>query len=116
MSRNTSAAPACTAAPRRLDARRGGSSCIRRMLSPIRHPGRKALWWGPTTDANVGPSRVPNTLVSRQYSVLSNVMGRYAEQLSRSPPGFGRLTTTPSMNPSGPGQHARLRRRGVPAG
>eukprot|EP00955_Chlamydomonas_euryale_P004099 42504-Chlamydomonas_euryale.AAC.1 len=28
-------------------------------------------------------------------------MGRYAEQLSRSPPGFGRLTTTPSMKPVG---------------
>eukprot|EP00955_Chlamydomonas_euryale_P101402 365342-Chlamydomonas_euryale.AAC.5 len=96
MSRNTSAAPvapaaarACTAAPRRLDARRWASSCIRRMLSPIRRPGRKAFLWGPTTDANAGPSRVANTLVSRRYSVLSNVMGRYAEQLSRSPPVLG---------------------------
>eukprot|EP00955_Chlamydomonas_euryale_P013677 147320-Chlamydomonas_euryale.AAC.1 len=59
MSRKSSAAPVGPCLPgSALDANRWGRSWSSMMLSPIRRPGRNAVWWGPTAGPRAAPKRI----------------------------------------------------------
>eukprot|EP00955_Chlamydomonas_euryale_P038718 351168-Chlamydomonas_euryale.AAC.5 len=77
MSRKSSAAPVVPCLPGSAsNASRRGRSWSSMMLSPVRSPGRNAVWWGPNAGPRATLKRTDRTLARMRYSVLSSVIGR----------------------------------------